>query len=802
MVSVSQLLSWKPQQLGDVADELTRHRRRLADLDGEMSGARPPSSWVGADSVGAENAHRQLEADIVDAVAEVVTVINALDTAATAISTARSKLEGAIEAARGAGFEVDRETGTVTDPRTYDDEAEATESSRRVQGFVQLMADALADAADADEALAAALDSAEGGEIDVSGDLSSLSLADELDGMSTGEAATYLLDHPERGRNALDLIDPAVRQEMGRQLDDRLAELEDMDNTYEGDDLDPLVEAMQAYGSDPVIATALLGSRGPDGLVALNGTLSTLAWDDDSHSPYPMDEDIAGAIGQLQTELGNTLSAGTQGLTRDGQAGTDEHVSSDWVDQLVRAADQEVPLTIWEGGEEKQWRVHGYQLVAPLLRSADSGYLLNEVGDGMLAWEEKNGGPGAWVAPIQGEDGSIIGGRVDGTDHNYLAQGLRLDWTQGWGDADPAGYDPMGALLDGLSSNPDAARDFFTGPGLDVEHATGDEGQPWDERTPEHTSRVDYLLTDRGWPDDHPYNYEADPRSRDATGGQERLGDALVAATTDDPTGPQASGQVRDILEEMVRSVGADEQTSGHANLVENDRQTTGFDDTDWVPPRLRDDLATILGHHGDAVYGTANDDVSTDVGSDGSSVDSPEGRYGVRWDEEHLNAVLRDLGKDPVAHQTLTGSFTDAALDDVRAHEGNDAYVRTQPAETLGDLYEQIGQGRDTRIENEWQEADIEHNESVDKKAGVANFLADKVLGAGTKGANPVVGFAVNEAADQVIADWQERNQQDYTGDLGSVLRDREQMRDDLANQVIADYLRGSGGGAPGSSG
>src|SRR5690606_26293370 len=134
--------------------------------------------------------------------------------------------------------------------------------------------------------------------------------------------------------------------------------------------------------------------------------------------------------------LGLLLDASTEGLTEDGQSGTDEHVSAAWLRQLLARGDDLVDLP-GLSNHYTTHQVYGYQLLAPMLHNVDNSYLLNEVGDGMLDFEtafHREHGQSPWTMPVYDEDGRLIGGRPDGGQWTEHLDGLRLDWTQGTGE--------------------------------------------------------------------------------------------------------------------------------------------------------------------------------------------------------------------------------------------------------------------------------------------------------------------------------------------------------------------------------
>ena len=446
---------------------------------------------------------------------------------------------------------------------------------------------------------------------------------------------------------------------------------------------------------------------------------------------------------------------------------------------LVAKGDDLVPFGYQ--GEDGQYthQMYGYQLLAPLLHSADSGYLLNEVGDGMLTFEtdftKENGAP-PWSFPIVDDDGVVRGGRTDGVDQTAEWDGVRLDWTQGTGEGDQAGFDPMGALLDGLSNNPDAARDFFTGGDVPVGFRDGDDTTWRDE------SRVDYLLTDREWGPDHT-NWSEVHRFEDHTGpsNEEYLGDALKSATMDDPGDSASREQVRDILEETVHSLAGDEQVSGHGNLDLGDDKTTSFSETDWVRPGLRDDIADILGHHSETLHQTFEN---------GSG--EPVGPYDVRWDDKELTRVLADLGKDPSANETLRQAEYAEAIHQMKSGmEGYDqpGLVAENDGRALAKVMSALDYGAVRSEIEESTTADETHNSSVTSKADLARSVVDLI----PTGKNPLVGAATDAGLGSLISGWEEANQVDHIGDRnyssGELLAARRDMTEDLVREVIRDY-------------
>ena len=177
MTSIATVLSWKPDQLSGVVDDLIACRRTLVDLQDELDAGAPPSSWVSAAAALARPAHQELGNDLADIVAEISSVLTAVDTESQSLALARRQLEDAVEHARSSGFTVDTATGDVVDARPNDEltETEADDRQAQCNEIVDRIEQALRSAVSADEQLAATLDQAATG-LDLTGsDLSDAS---------------------------------------------------------------------------------------------------------------------------------------------------------------------------------------------------------------------------------------------------------------------------------------------------------------------------------------------------------------------------------------------------------------------------------------------------------------------------------------------------------------------------------------------------------------------------------------------------------------------------------------------------
>jgi hypothetical protein len=195
MVSISNLLDWKPASLGHVADVLTRRRKRLVDLQDEIDAAKPPRTWASGSASEARAAHEKLRLRLLDMAAEVSDVAINLDDAQTRVLVARNNLQDALDTARTKGFTVDHATGVVKDPQTYEDPVELNSKAVEVNAVAADISAALTAAQEADLDLAASLQAAVDGKID--GGTGSLSdainqLPTRMDQMTPAQLAEML----------------------------------------------------------------------------------------------------------------------------------------------------------------------------------------------------------------------------------------------------------------------------------------------------------------------------------------------------------------------------------------------------------------------------------------------------------------------------------------------------------------------------------------------------------------------------------------------------------------------------------
>ncbi|MER7608818.1 WXG100 family type VII secretion target [Nocardioides sp. NPDC127503] len=795
-VTYDKLQSWKPEQLDAAADDLNTARKKLLDQQDEMDAGKVPDTWIGQSATAAENRHRRLIASLNDMAAPLSQVINALDEASASIKKAKDNAAAAYNTAIGRGWKVTFSGASVQISDPTPDEEDPNKDKGLRDDLADDIARALGDAEAAESSLASVLNSAKKGDYDGGdGSIEDASLPPELRNLSTDQLVEKMLADPDKYDGYVDALSTYQQQELGRALADATSAITDPNDTslyIDGDwKFDPekvakLNAMFESYGEHPVVSTAFLNDLGPEGLLKLNGYVAQMQDDDnfpDSSTYYhnSINEDLTKQIGLLQKNLGETLSAGTAGLKEDGQAGTDAHVSSEWVSQLVAKGDDVMSVGYQgiDGGAPN--KAYGFQVLGPLLRSAESGYLLNEVGTGMLDFEgrfaREHGGASPWSFPIMDEDGRVVGGNTmgsltNGPDLNHL-EGNRLDWTGGSGEEDPAGWDPMGALLDGFANNPDAARDFFDGPNVDM--GSGE------------IRRTDYLLTDRAWPSDE-IAWQGRPLDHpigEGPTGSSALGDALKAATMDDTIDEGDRKQIGHLLDDIVTSTAQDDALS-----QDNEDKTKNPADVDAIRPELRADLGQIFGFHLETLHESMSSSTITEGGKSGP--------FGTTYSEGDMRRFLLDLGKDPEAYETVRqAEYAEAQrqmIEDLKGHTDDAAVIASQHAGGMGDILGALDYGANKADILDTLTKDGEHNDDVSQKAGVARFIAGQLPTDAASKAVPGLGWALDTGINSAIDSWEKANLHDHAGQTTYDMGELIEKRNEMAKALIAETLQTQG--------
>ena len=513
-------------------------------------------------------------------------------------------------------------------------------------------------------------------------------------------------------------------------------------------------DLVELYGSDRAFAYTLLDNLGPQGLLRLNGTLATYQNDNPGTDAdgLTFSGGTADTVRALQNGLGVMLStATTRTGTTTGPHG--EHyvpganeLSTQWTIDLMAAGrstmdigDPHNPLRTAQG-------VHGYQLLAPLLRNGayDAGFLATVGGD-MVDFEMSQGGSEVW---------------------SRSGENVRLDWTRNHDDnAAPAGFDPMHGLVDALSRNGEATRDLLTG--VTTYTSDGPAGG--------RLSRLDYLLTDREWGPDVPggpgwataeqalgEGYENDT--------MDKLGTALERATTGEP-GPEA----RRLFEAIIYEANVDEQAKDEQPVL--------------IHPQLRDSMATITAAYiGDVNLNIADGDHAVP----GKTIDV---------DRTDLARFLADIGRDETAHGIVANAqavYTASSYDEILSGRRDPADDIDGKLRAMGVVSQQYGSvmgaldyGATEAGHAASAESDEQHNKSVEDRYKVVNFLVDQVMGkALEKVPVPVVGDLAGEYVSSVLTGLEEQAKVDNSGqavyDIGNTLGDGRATAADLTELAL----------------
>ena len=570
-------------------------------------------------------------------------------------------------------------------------------------------------------------------------------LPPDLAQMSPAELRDYALEHPDLAAALLPVLPTDVKQAIGEELASRGKDMTNSEEPIETSDLADYEELLSAYGEDDVVATSFLNELGPRGLLELNGKIATSATDDGNDTSDFKTR--AGVLGDLQTALGGVLAAGTKNVVPSNQhrgpdKGGDDHVSAEWITQLTEAGRERIEIggmgTPYVNGHE----VYGYQLLGSLLGEGDhTPHFLNRVGSDMLWFEQsyakENGGDLPWDQVWTDGWGGVEGG------HDVVSavnEGMRLDWSDGYGAKDSAGWDPMGGLMEGLADNPEASRQFFT-----------DDTVYSDGQDPELT-RVGYLLHDRDWPND--YAYEMGMRDTSHPTGLDDFGEALKSATIADG----ADERSVDIVEEIVSST-YDQMPSGE--------DASRFSEDDILDPRIRESLSHVMGHYMPSVQ------TGLDVNNPNPGVDTSDdsvfndARFNTEGDERPTLLMMAELGKDDAGREILTAYNNAQTFDSMlREMDGvTDYHDISLDTESLVGVQVQgaIDFGAKTDAADDALSADARYNQNVDRGVTAATGLLKDT----PYGKVPGVGSLVDLVGD-AIAD---ANHQDSRGELNAEL-------------------------------
>ncbi|HYQ76410.1 hypothetical protein [Cellulomonas sp.] len=444
MVSPSQLASWQPARLSEIAEALVEHRRSLTGLHDDLDAGKPPASWTFEDASAARAEHARLADALATQVAETTGVIEALDAAATSLAAAKELLQGAMRRGGYNGLHIDHATGAVSLARSFDDEDELAYARTVQHEVAEQIETALADAAAADQALAAALNAAATTDVNDIGSLADQQAVLDFQAKSPADQVRYLLDHPEAyallGEHLSDEAKGALGTEVADGLDRMAREWRDF---TDAGTVAQYTALLDAFGDDPQVMAALFERLGPDGLLGAYTGLSLALYDVPDRSGL--------------TRLAEELRSGLQVATTDPRF-DQELFGQDLVRYATATADHDAQLAY-----DRTYAVNGGEgaVIDFLLREGTYG---EDFVRG-VTWELdefERGHPER--AELWTESASL----------RSPLGGLGLD------PASPRMPDPMGAALGQLAHYPASGLEFFS---------------------EEAEARAQYYLADRDWRD-------------------------------------------------------------------------------------------------------------------------------------------------------------------------------------------------------------------------------------------------------------------------------------------------------------
>ncbi|NML53382.1 hypothetical protein HHL19_06575 [Streptomyces sp. R302] len=296
----------------------------------------------------------------------------------------------------------------------------------------------------------------------------------------------------------------------------------------------------------------------------------------------------------------------------------------------------------------------------------------------------------------------------------------QLDYTaKGEGDDyGTPGSDPMAGYLRAVSHNPEFATELFN-----------------------REETADYLLTEREYYDeDAPYGKgDGTVQSRDA------LGKAMLAAGTGlNPDEPHVLDSYQHTDEQR------DAFTGAMSRLAEKG---------DDFPPELRDDMALLLGNHGEDVHQTA------------SSINTSEGRLNY----EELLEVSKQVSRDQNAYGVLMEGVNQAIVADIHAeHKGDAKEELLRAGQTVG-FMETV---RSQAIDTDKGDASWPAKWGYHALGGAANFI-------------PVVGDAVQRGVDAGAYAWQLEEQKRIDGDISDKKGENFDLRQAYLTALGAEWMK-----------
>ncbi|GAA1643327.1 hypothetical protein [Actinoplanes couchii] len=692
-LTLQDLLSWQAGPWQSAANGWRRVADKLEEADEDfVRGTRDlPEAWSkGTGSQAAATRATALKTRVSDAYTPVKSIGDQLDLHGYAMAGLRQQAEQIITTARNSGFEVDVAKGVISEPEREFVGPRFVVPGRTPEALAAELTGVLTRARSQDDETAAILNAnvPSGPGRAWGGQAGAIDRAEEL---------------------ALKLKNPSYQPSP--------------------EELEELRLLLDRYGDDEVFAHDFLTTLGPKGLLELNGTLATYQLDRPGVDADSMlfDSRTADAVKGLQSGLGDMLETATD---RTGK----HRLPDQWVDDLKEAGrskfnigDPDNPARYVEG-------VYGYQLLGPLLHDGEHDpKFVADIGGDMVDFEMSQGKNSALWTEARSEN-------------------VRLDWTRNHDDNKaPAGYDPITALMDGMSHNGAGTQDLLLG-------RTGEGAES--NRLP----RLDYLLTDRNWdaasdvPGGPGWMAELMENGESYRNvGLDRFGEALERATIDHP-----GEESRRLIESIIFETNVDEEAQGAANGEKPEEgKTTDFTNTNLVEPQLRDSMGNIMA----AYIGDVNENIA---------LNQPVTRGSFQVAQDDLTRFLADLGKDEKAHEAIGKAeslYTAAMYDQILAGQvdpGNtlrgDLDAMKVVSHNHGSVMGVIDHGAGLAQHQTSADLDQKINASIEDKYKILGPVSEAVSSVATDRV-PGASDLVNGVVGEMLSQMEESEKVDGTG-------------------------------------
>lgn len=117
MVTIAQLLEWRPATLDSLAEFFYDKRSPILRLQDEIQDSRPPESWNARAAAPAERDHQNLRLRLNDLAADVAKLAVTLKETSSKAKDVQNDLQDLLSDVSGDGFTIDHDSGDITAPK-------------------------------------------------------------------------------------------------------------------------------------------------------------------------------------------------------------------------------------------------------------------------------------------------------------------------------------------------------------------------------------------------------------------------------------------------------------------------------------------------------------------------------------------------------------------------------------------------------------------------------------------------------------------------------------------------------------